>query len=156
MGAELKVLCDESVAFEKNMAALYKLYAALYRDDAGFWQELQIEEEQHVSIVTNLYETYAPLGLFPTNLLDTDLGRLRAANRQVEFALARFNGRPPSKHEAYAFAVRMEESSGEMYYREAMIKDSNDEILDLVQQVNNNDKNHAVRIRDFMAEKGIS
>ncbi|MBN1675760.1 MAG: rubrerythrin family protein [Kiritimatiellae bacterium] len=155
MTADLAALCEASVALERSAGQLYALYADLYPEDADFWRGLQIEEENHASIVKTMFETYVPLGLFPRELLDPDLDSLRAANGKVLAALARFREHPPAKRDAYVFAVELEESSGEMYYQEAMVKNVGSEILQIVRQVNNNDKDHAIRIRAFMEEQGL-
>jgi hypothetical protein len=46
-------------------------------------------------------------------------------------------------------------SAGEIHFQSAMTKSTDSEILQLFQTLNQDDKDHAKRIRAYMKEKGI-
>jgi rubrerythrin len=155
MAGHLSVLFETSVGFEKNIAELYLRFSAMFDDDREFWWKLSLEEQNHSALFRSFLERFLPAKLFPDDILDPDIERLAAADTHVLAAIERLAANPPSPIDACRMAIEIEEMSGERFFQEAMVKESSSEALALVQRINNEDKNHAIRIRERMKEKGF-
>ena len=61
----------------------------------------------------------------------------------------------PSREIAFSLALKTEMSAGEIHFQSAMKKDTDSKALKLFQKLNQDDKDHAKRIRAYMKEKGL-
>ena len=66
-----------------------------------------------------------------------------------------FRNKPPSREEAFNTALRVEKSAGEIHFQRAMAKEADSDIMELFQQLNKDDMDHADRIRAYMQQQGI-
>ena len=69
--------------------------------------------------------------------------------------LKKYANNPHSREKAFNLALKTEESAGEIHFQHAMTKSTDSRILQIFQNLNQGDKDHAIRIRAYMKEKGI-
>ena len=81
---------------------------------------------------------------------------LKKTNRELLSLLEKYSDHPPSREIAFNLALKTEMSAGEIHFQSAMTKDTDSKILELFQKLNQDDKDHAKRIRAYMKEKGIA
>ncbi|AAR36395.1 hypothetical protein KIP69_14615 [Geobacter sulfurreducens] len=153
---ELVRLVNEAIALELNASRLYALFQDLFPDDGEFWQTLSIEEENHANLLRNGRRLFLPEGRFPRELLPESLEPLVEKNRELETLFDRYEQTPPSREEAFRTALVLEESAGELHFQRAMESRAPSWTLKVFQTLNNDDRDHANRLRDYMAAKGIA
>jgi len=143
----------ESIKLEENVSRLYLLFSKLYSEDAQFWMQLCKEEIEHASIYRNFLENHLPMTLFPEEIIDSDLGRIKANNTLIENEMEGFLVRHKRKMDAYRFAVQIEDMASEDIFQQAMTADTDNEALLLLQRINKDSVGHKQRIIDLIAEK---
>ena len=120
---QLSELIEESIRLEKNVAALYLLYAELFPEDADFWRRLHLEEESHARLIRDAKKAFVGRGKFPYELTADSVEELRQANAKVLALTEQFTSDPPSRKEACEAAILIENESGESHYTRFMEKD---------------------------------
>lgn len=153
---ELVRLVNEAIALELNASRLYALFQDIFPEDAEFWQALSIEEENHANLLRNGRRLFLPEGRFPRELLPESLAPLVEKNQELEALLNHYEQTPPNREEAFRTALVLEESAGELHYQRAMENRAPSWTLKVFQTLNNDDRDHASRIRDYMAALGIA
>lgn len=153
---ELVRFINEAVALELNVSRLYALFQEAFPDDAEFWQTLSIEEENHALLLKIGRKHFVSRGMFPREFLPESVAALIEANRELERLIDTFEIEPPSRADAFRLAVALEESAGEIHFQQAMTRETCSEAMKIFQTLNNDDKDHADRIRRYMAERGIA
>ena len=144
-------LIEESIRLEKNVAALYQLYAELFPEDADFWRQLQLEEESHARLLRDAKDAFIGRGKFPAELMAGTVEELRQANTTVLALTEQFRSAPPSRKEACEAAILIENESGESHYTRFMDKDPESAAETVFQQLNKQDKDHERRIKEKLA-----
>ncbi len=145
---------DQSIALELNIARLYSLFHDLFEEDEDFWWQLAIEERNHSALLQNEKKNVSTAKP-PENLLAKDLESLKAANAGLTELLERYAATPPTREEAFRTAYTLENSIGEVHFQEFMDRKSCSLPDELFRQLNQEDKDHAERIRQYMKECGI-
>ena len=80
---------------------------------------------------------------------------LKEANKELLSLLDKYENHPPSRETAFNSALKTEISAGEIHFQRAMTKSTDSEIMQLFKKLNQDDKDHAKRIRAYMKENGI-
>lgn len=145
-------IIDESIRLELNVARLYTLFYELFPEHGDFWWTLSIEEKNHASLLLTGKQHFISLGLLPKELLTKKMEKLKIANHEIESLHSRFSLTPPSIEEAFDAAIRIEESSGEIHFQNFMKKKSRSSLEEVFHHLNNNDIDHADRIRRYKAK----
>jgi len=70
--------------------------------------------------------------------------------------LEKFRAKPPSREEAYNTGLEIETFVGETHFQGLIDKDPENVIEEMFQQLNQDDKDHAMRIRSYMEANGIA
>lgn len=152
----LRQLIEEAIKVELNVAEIYLGFHHRFREDAYFWWKLVLEEKNHAGLLKNGKQHFLDTGMFPDELLVTSLEALVNANHDLERILKQEKEAPLSRASAFNLAIKLEESVGEIHFQHAMQKIENpSEALKLFQSLNEDDKDHADRIRNYMLQKGI-
>ena len=147
---------DESINLELNVSDLYLIFQELFPDDAKFWRDLVWEEKNHAAIFESAKNVLKQLKMFPHNLLHHNLQDLKDTNSTLLSLIKSFKNTPPSREEAFNIALKVEISAGELHFQDFMDEETNSEIVQFFQKLNKNDKDHAMRIRSYMDNHGIS
>ncbi len=155
MYEELSQLIDESIKLELNIAELYNIFDEAFPEDADFWSKLHMEEENHAALIRGVAETYDLSVEFSADMLFPSLQDLKNANSKIVSLIVEYRSNPPSRETAFTVALEIEQSSGEIHFQRFMEKESNDRIVQIYQQLNKDDKNHAARLRSYMEKHGI-
>ena len=147
-------LAEEAMRLEYNVSKLYMIFRDAYPEDEQFWWQLVIEESNHAALIKSGKEYFIPVNAFPESMLP-DMKDLQQANAKLKSLLEQYETDPPSRETAFNIALKTEISAGEMHFQRAMTKRADSEILELFQKLNQDDKNHAKRIRAYMQEHQI-
>ena len=151
----LSELLDVSIAHELNISKLYTLFQELFEEDEDFWWQLSMEEQSHAALLRNEKTILNPSGTLPENLLATDLEALKVSNANLESLIDALTLNPPSREEAFMTAYDLEQSIGELHYQEFMNRKSCSLSDELFKQLNQEDKDHADRIKTYMLAHGM-
>ena len=152
----LRQLIEEAIKLELNMAKAYLSFHHRFAEDADFWWQIAIEERNHAALLKVGEQYFLDAGMFPSELVDTSLESLVNANNELECALMREKVTPPTRESAFNFALRFEESAGEIHFQHAMQKAEHpSEAIKILRSLNEADKDHANRIRSYMHQNGI-
>jgi rubrerythrin len=143
-------IIEESIQLELNVAELYRIFQEGFPEDAGFWQELHREEKSHASLLRTARDSFIKRGNFPSNLVADSLETLKASNAVVERLARKYAQALPSRREACETAIQVEESAGESHYLDFMEKAPGNSLDTVFQLLNRDDKNHAMRIREYL------
>ena len=155
MEKEMSQLIDESIKLELNVASLYLVFYDLFPADADFWWQLILEEKNHATLIRGARDAFISPVLFPREMLAPNLKTLEEANNNLTAIIEQYKKKPPTRLEAFNTAVEVEESAGEIHFQKAMTNTAKTDIMEVFQKLNNDDKDHADRIRAYMKEKKI-
>ncbi|MDT9546092.1 MAG: rubrerythrin family protein [Chlorobium sp.] len=153
MTVSLQHLLDASIQLELNLAKLYTLFNDLFEEDEEFWWQLSMEERGHAALLQQ--EKKDPSVVFPENLLAKDLEALNESNERIVGLIALFGKEPPARADAFDMALELELSAGESHYQEFLDSPSESATANIFKQLNQEDRDHAERIRSYMVEAGI-
>lgn len=156
MSENIRQLIEAAIRLELNVAKVYLNFHHAFPEDAGFWWKIAIEEEHHAALLRSGEQYFLDAGMFPSELVDTSLATLARLNGEMESLLVQENETHQSREFAFNLAIKLEESAGEVHFQHAMHETGQpSEAIKLFQSLNEDDKNHADRIRSYMRLKGI-
>ncbi|NTV05153.1 MAG: rubrerythrin family protein [Chlorobiaceae bacterium] len=147
---------DESIKLELNLATLYTVLHDSFSDDEDFWWELAMEERGHASLLQQEKKQPCQKEFFPDNLLAKDLQSLLDTNRRISELIDEFSAKPPSRSKAFHTALDIEQAAGEAHFQEFLDSPSSSYSANIFKQLNQEDRDHAERIREYMKQNGIS
>ncbi len=142
-------LLELSIEVELGVAAMYQLFSELHPDDGEFWAQLRLEEKSHATLLRAALDSFTNRGLLPYKILATSVEGLHETNKRIEVLVDRCKASPPSRHDAFALALVLENESGEHHYNHFMEKEPENTIEEVFQQLNREDKDHEKRIRAY-------
>jgi hypothetical protein len=152
---QMELLVEESIALELLVADLYLLFSREIAADRDFWWQLAVEEKNHAALLKSGRDTFLQVGCFPEELLAGSVAEVSRINALLRDLLARLGHGAPSRAEALRIGCLLEESAGEAHFQTAMSNSAPDNRLVIFQQLNQDDRNHARRIRGRMELAGI-
>ena len=152
---QLSQIVEETIKLEQNVAELYNMFSDAFPEDFNFWKELFWEEKHHASLIDTGKNVLMSSGEFPRELLSDSLQVLVEANNKIRSLLKQCTDKMPSRAEAFNIAISLEESAGEIHYQRTMDNESSSEYIKMWQKLNEDDKDHALRIRKYMTTKDI-
>jgi ferritin len=151
----LKQTIDESILLEENLSTLYMVYASFFEEDSAFWKKLSEEEVRHAEIIAKAGKIEIhPDGVISA-MLYTMLQDISEDNNNINTMIDKYQHHPPSREDAFNTALSFEKSATEIHFQKFMAKHSENILFQLFQKLNAEDKDHLVRIRDYMNENGI-
>ena len=156
MSENLRQLIEEAIQLELNVAEIYLSFHHRFPEDADFWWKIAIEEKNHAALLKNGKQFFLDAGMFPDELVGNSLENLINANNELKSILRQEKEAPPSRAVALNLALKLEELAGEIHFQHAMQQvEHPSEAIQLFQNLNEDDKNHADRIRNHMRQNGI-
>ena len=151
----LKRVIEQSIKLESNASELYTLFYQTFEEDKAFWWDLRKEEENHAVFLESAKNIFEDSNGFPRELICDSLQSLINANKDLRMMIDNFRSNPPSRETAFNAALKVEMSVGEIHFQNAMHQPNESEILKAIQQLNNDDEDHARRIRTYMNANGV-
>ena len=155
MDNDLMNLAKGAMRLEYNVSKLYMIFRDTYPQDADFWWQLVIEEGNHAALIKSGLDYFMPAGLFPDEMLPS-MEELQKANKGLESLLKQYEANPPSRETAFNVALKTEMSAGEIHFQKTMTKSADSKVLEMFQKLNQDDKDHAKRIKAYMKENKIA
>ncbi|MCD6174727.1 MAG: hypothetical protein J7K65_03030 [Planctomycetes bacterium] len=155
MDNNLIKLAEEAMRLEYNVSKLYMIFRDAYPEDEQFWWQLVIEEGNHAALIKSGLDYFMPVGLFPDGMLPL-MEELQEANKELGSLLEKYTANPPSRETAFNVALKTEMSAGEIHFQNTMTKSADSKVLAMFQKLNQDDKDHAKRIRAYMKENQIA
>ncbi len=156
MPETLKKHLDESIKLELNLATLYTLFHDRFAEDEDFWWDLAMEERGHASLLQQEKEQPQPQEFFPDNLLAKDLQALVDTNIRITALIAEYTAKTPSRVDALQSAYTIEMAAGESHFQQFLDSPSNSFAANMFKQLNQEDRDHAERIREYIKENKLS
>jgi ferritin len=154
MSEDLIKLAQEAMRLEYNVSKLYMIFRDAYPQDAAFWWQLVIEEGNHAALIKSGISYFMPAELFPDGMLPA-MEEMQEANKELESLIEKYAANPPSRETAFSVALKTEMSAGEIHFQNTMTKSADSKVLEMFQKLNQDDKDHAKRIRAYMKENQI-
>jgi len=155
MGNDLIKLAEEAMRLEYNVSKLYMIFRDAHPEDANFWWQLVIEEGNHAALIKSGRDYFMPVGVFPDGMLSA-MEDIQEANKELESLLQKYAVEPPSRETAFNVALKVEMSAGEIHFQQTMTRAAGSKVLAMFQRLNQDDKDHAKRIRAYMEENKIT
>ena len=149
---DIDAFLDASIELELNVGDLYALYSRTFPEDTDFWWNLSLEEKNHAALLRSGREYFLPLQRFPAHILHHDLDELRQTNQHIRRLIEEHTAAPPSRETAFHTAVQLEESAGEAHFQQFMATEQPHGTAKLFQTLNQDDRDHAERIRARLAQ----
>ena len=148
-------ILDESIQLELNVARLYKIFHSAFPEDAKFWWELSLEENNHAALIRSIKEVFLPVGKFPDEMFSVSLEQLIKSNAELTALIKKFGSIAPSREDAFNIAFEVEQSAGELHFQEFIDKKDKSKVEEIFEQLNREDKDHAKKILSYMDAHGI-
>lgn len=156
MDCRMTEILEAAIELEKQVGELYMVFHHACPEDAGFWWQLALEEQNHAALLESGRRYFCERDLFPGQLLEIKLAALKGALAEIAGLRQRFAAAPPTCDEALAIAIRLEEAAGELHFQETMDSGETDPASALFQKLNGADKDHAARLRAYRAKSDKS
>jgi hypothetical protein len=155
MEPDIFQIVDEATTLELNVAQLYLHFHHKFPDDSAFWWQLALEEKNHAALLRSGWEHLIKAGKFPSEIVPDALNPLVAVNKRMEIILAEIQERTPSREEAFRLAIQLEESAGEIHFETFIKMPPKTTDGQMFQILNQDDKDHARRLRAYAKAKGL-
>jgi len=146
---------DESIQLELNLARLYTLFNDFFAEDEDFWWDLAMEEQGHASLFQEEKKQPQQKEFFPENLLAKDLQSLIDTNAKITALITTYTAAPPSRAEAFKTAYALEMAAGESHFQQFLDCPTNSCSANIFKQLNQEDRDHATRILQYMQNNHI-
>ena len=148
-------LAQEAMRLEYNVSKLYMIFRDAHPEDEDFWWQLVIEEGNHAALIKSGRDYFMPAVSLPEEMFPS-MEELQEANKGLELLLEKYAASPPSRETAFNVALKTEMSAGEIHFQRTMTKSADSKVLAMFQKLNQDDKDHAKRIRAYMKENQIT
>ncbi|MBS3806282.1 MAG: hypothetical protein KGY60_02155 [Bacteroidales bacterium] len=152
---QLYRLIDASIRLEHNMAALYEKMAEVFPQDKQFCWTLVMEEKNHAALLRSGRQSFMPHQVFPLDLIPSSLSQLKQSNQMISEFIKQLKNHQSSRKEAFNKAYSFEESAGEFHFQTFMDKPVENDMERMFKELNQGDKDHALRIKRYMEEQDI-
>ena len=152
----VEVFLDEASALETIMADLYSSFEKSFAEDAIFWKQLADEELNHAALIQNVKSDPEVSKWFVHDAPD-DL--VKETVKTMEWATSlviKYSEEKPDRLTAFNTAIEVEKTAWELHYQSLMTKKSDKWFVDIVQELNNYDRDHLRRINLYIKEKNIT
>ncbi len=156
MEPDFNTIIEQSIKLELNIGDLYAVFYESLPDDSKFWWRLVLEEKNHAALFRSGIENLEQLKKFPHDILVENIKVLHDENQKLEDLINQYKLLPPDRDEAFNIALNLENTAAELHFQQFMNKDGDSIIDTIFRELNQADKDHAVRIQNYMEEHGIA
>jgi len=146
----VKQFLDESIQLELNVSDLYQLFYAKFPEDSEFWWELSLEEVNHAALIRSINDLFLPEKILPQGVNEYQISVIHKVNQSIRERISHYKMNTPSRYEAFNYAYELEISAGEAHYEMFMNDIPGSNVEKIFQKLNGQDKNHAIRIAEYM------
>jgi len=146
---KISEILEQSIALEKAIGRLYTLFSTYYYEDQIFWQCLAMEEQKHADTLEGLRPWVAMGGDIKQYLLP-NFNELREKNIAIMQVIKRAKEKCPTRQIAFNLAYKIELTASELHYQKIITKNSDNKLLNSMQELCGADKDHAKRIKKMM------
>ena len=154
MDDDLKLLIEEAIQLEQNVADLYMLFYRLFPQDSRFWWKLSMEEQNHAALLKTVSQMKETRVEVPEDFLPTQLKALKEVNQMLQESLTDMEVRP-DRVGAFHLSYAIENSAGERHYDTFMKQGTKSPVSEIFRKLNGDDIDHAARILQYMKENHI-
>lgn len=109
-----------------------------------------LEEENHAAIIEYLKKAVSFTKQFPVEILPQKIEELRNVSKKLDLLITQYKEETPSREDAFNQALTFEKSAGELHYQLSLERTPDSEIVKIFQQLNQDDKDHYIRISKYM------
>ena len=88
--------------------------------------------------------------------IESETEKIHETNHSILCKLEEYQKEGPTRQEAFTHALSLENSSGELHFESYMNELHESRVENIFQKLNGEDKNHALRIMDYMILNGIT
>lgn len=155
MSENIDSIINESIILELNISDLYLLFNSLFPQDSNFWWQLTLEEKNHAALIRSGKEFFVMQDIFPDDILDGSFEELKNTNNYLLSLIKKYKATTPTREIAFNTAHKIENSAGELHYQLFLEKEAKSKADTIFQKLNNDDRDHAIRIRSYMKKNGI-
>ena len=154
MSDPLDALLDEAIRHELTVSLLYFEFFQAFPEDADLWWQLSVEESGHAGLLEAGRKLFG--SEYGEEILPARIEYLTEANRTLDKLLERMKQQPLSREAACRIALEIETTTDGMIYESALQPEPDAEELTISERIRRDDLRHAVRIRAYMKDQGIS
>lgn len=154
MKDEFSLLIEEAIKLELYISDLYMLFYRQFPEDAKFWWQLAIEEQNHAALLKTVRQMNDSHLNIPPDIIPANHIELADSNKILQEAIAEFEAQP-DRNKAFQFAFKMEQAAGELHYDNFMRYASESRLTAVFRKLNGEDINHAERLRKYMTDYNI-
>jgi hypothetical protein len=151
----IREFLDESIQLELNVSDLYQLFYSKFPEDSEFWWQISLEEINHAALIRSINDLFLPDNILPQGVIQTQSSELHQVNRSIRDRISNYKLNSPSRFEAFSYAYEIENSAGELHYELFMNENPVSNVEKIFQRLNGEDKNHALRIDNYMKMNNI-
>ena len=154
MDHAIKLFLKESIDLELNIGDLYQYFSVKFPDDHDFWWKISIEEMNHAALIGSINDVFWT-DLLPFDSIEKQVEDLGEINISVRNKIEQSKLFTPTRLEAFKLAFELENSVGESHFEIFMTSVPDSPVVKIFQKLNGEDKNHAIRIENYMKANGI-
>ena len=152
----VEVFLDEASALETIMADLYSSFEKSFAEDADFWKQLADEEMNHAALIQNVKSDPAVSKWLAHDAPDDLLKEIFKAKEWTASLVIKFSEKKTDRMTAFNTAIEVEKTTWELHYQSLMTKKSDKWFVDILQELNEYDRDHLKRINLYIKEKNIA
>lgn len=156
MKNEIDQFLDQTIKLELNVSELYQLFYIKFPEDSQFWWNLSMEEVNHASLIRSINDLIFPEGMFQMDNIEAETEKIKEVNHSILCKIEEYRNEKPTRYEAFHYALSLENSSGELHFELYMNESHESRVAKIFQKLNGEDKNHALRIMDYMILNDIT
>jgi len=138
------------------MSDLYQVFYARFPEDSQFWWNLSMEELNHASLIRSINDLFLPEKILPAEGIEIQTEKIREVNNSILNRIKNYKTENLIRYEAFRYASDLENSFGEIHFELFMNGSSESHVHRIFQKLNGEDKNHALRISDYMKLNNIT
>ena len=154
MNDEFSLLIEEAIKLELYVSELYLVFYRKFPDDAEFWWQLAIEEQNHAALLKTVRQMNHTHLKIPEDIVPASLAELADSNKMLQDAIEEFEAHP-DRTRAFQVAFKIEHSAGELHYDSFMKYATESRLTTVFRKLNGDDINHAGRIQQYMINHNI-
>jgi len=154
MDHAIRLFLKESIDLELNIGELYQLFSVKFPEDYDFWWKMSIEEMNHAALIESINDLFWK-DIMPFDSIEEQVKKLHEKNLTVLNLIVQIKLVPTTRLEAFNYGSELENSIGESHFELFMISVPDSPVVKIFQKLNGEDKNHALRIENYMKNNGM-
>ena len=151
----IEIFLDEASQLEMLVANLYLIFEKLFSEDELFWHQLAVEEKNHAALIENIKNSPGCSNQFVSSFAPELLQEILQTKELVSSLIVKYSEVKPDRKTAFNTAINIEKSAGEIAYQNFMTQDVDSWILLGLQKLNEYDRDHIDRLKQYAKENMI-